>query len=64
MQTHKKDSSRTHPDQRLSDATGQTVLSTVEPLSYGTSHVVSKVSLWPLYPYYESPARMTPHVAI
>ncbi|XP_057441828.1 peroxisomal nicotinamide adenine dinucleotide carrier [Lotus japonicus] len=43
MQTHKKDSSRTHPDQRLSDATGQTVLSTVEPLSYGTSHVIQEV---------------------
>ncbi|KAJ1426399.1 Mitochondrial substrate/solute carrier [Sesbania bispinosa] len=46
--THRKDSkesSRTLPDQGLSNALGQTMLSTVEPLAYGTSHVISYASV-------------------
>lgn len=43
MQTHRKESRKTLPDPRLSDAIEQTTLSTVEPLAYGTSHVIQEV---------------------
>ncbi|XP_061343547.1 peroxisomal nicotinamide adenine dinucleotide carrier [Gastrolobium bilobum] len=43
MQTHRKESRRTLPDKGLSDATAQTMLSPVEPLAYGTSHVIQEV---------------------
>lgn len=43
VQTHKKESNGTPADQGLLVATEQPVLSAVEPLPYGTSHVVSKV---------------------
>ncbi|KEH28278.1 peroxisomal membrane carrier protein [Medicago truncatula] len=43
MQTHRKESRKTLPDPRLSGAIEQTSLSTVEPLAYGTSHVIQEV---------------------
>ncbi|CAI8586265.1 unnamed protein product [Vicia faba] len=43
MQTHKKESKRTIPAPRLSDATEEKLLSTAEPLAYGTSHVIQEV---------------------
>ncbi|WJX64124.1 hypothetical protein P8452_48943 [Trifolium repens] len=43
MQTHRKESKRTLADPRLSDAIKQTTISTVEPRSYGTSHVIQEV---------------------
>lgn len=46
MQTHRKESSKALPGQQLSDATEQTMISAVEPLPYGTSHVVGKVYLY------------------
>jgi len=46
VQTHRKESRKTLPDPRLSDAIEQTTLSTGDPLAYGTSHVVGKVYLY------------------
>ncbi|KAG4920255.1 hypothetical protein JHK84_049107 [Glycine max] len=43
MQTHRKESNRTPADQGLFVATEQPILSAVEPLPYGTSHVIQEI---------------------
>ncbi|KAK7305839.1 hypothetical protein VNO77_43751 [Canavalia gladiata] len=43
MQTHKKDINRTPPGQGLLVATEPPILSAVEPLPYGTGHVIQEI---------------------
>ncbi|XP_004490955.1 peroxisomal nicotinamide adenine dinucleotide carrier [Cicer arietinum] len=43
MQTHRKESKRSLSDWRLPDTTEQKMLSTFEPLAYGTSNVIQEV---------------------